>query len=354
MSVMIQQFRRRWRIGRRQLTAQVARRSDQLSHWLREQMDFNIRSLWIMTSIVAVLVVLNGVIFSMSAHAIQARAQRVQHAQAVLTDLESLLSTIDEAETGQRGYLLTGDSLYLKPYTSAQDNISQDLADLQQQVRDDPTQQQRINALVPLIAAKMSELSQTVQLRQNGQTDAAMQILRTNNGEQVMTQIRQIIGTMETDAQQTLNERAATADHDLGTVTVTFVLGTLALLLVLLLLALASQEMMRQRDHVAADRLYLLEIEQAAREKAEEAVRLRDEFLSIASHELKTPITAISTTSQMLERNLLRVEAPDPRLKQMLDVQTRQTKRLLLLIDGMLDATRIERGHLTLNCAPVE
>src|SRR5579883_2846007 len=140
-SEMIQQIWRRWCLGRRKVAAQAARWSERISAWLRKQMDFSIRSLWIMTSIAALLVVINGVIFSISAHAVQERAQRVQHAQAVQTDLESLLNTLDEAETGQRGYLLTGDPHYLAPYTSAEHEISQDLADLQQQLRGDPAQQ---------------------------------------------------------------------------------------------------------------------------------------------------------------------------------------------------------------------
>ncbi len=322
--------------------------------WLREQMAFSTRSLWLMVGAVALLVVVNGTVFSLSVQALTARQDKVQHSQRVLTDLESMLSTLDEAETGQRGYLLTGDPTYLAPYTGAQQQVTPDLKALQNLVRDDPSQYQRAAMLVPLITSKINEMRQTVQLRQAGQTSAAMQIVNTNDGEQMMVQIRQIVGAMEADENALISRRSALAASNLTTVTVTFVLGTLALLLVLLLLALAMQQMMRQRERLAAERLALLEVESAARQRAEEAVQLRDDFLSVASHELRTPITAISGTTQLLERRLLRGDAPDPRVGELLEVQSRQTKRLLLLIEGMLDATRIERGQFTLQRAPVE
>lgn len=88
-----------------------------------------------------------------------------------------------------------------------------------------------------------------------------------------------------------------------------------------------------------------------AKEEAEKAVRARDEFLSIASHELKTPMTSLKLQIQMRKRNLekenLAMFAPD-RLRQMFEDDSRQVNRIGRLIDDMLDITRLTSGRFNL------
>jgi signal transduction histidine kinase len=81
-----------------------------------------------------------------------------------------------------------------------------------------------------------------------------------------------------------------------------------------------------------------------------EAVRLRDEFLSVASHELKTPLTPLALRLQLLRQEVDREpESPRaPRLRGHLEAADRQVRRLTLLVDSLLDATRITRGRLQL------
>jgi signal transduction histidine kinase len=93
-----------------------------------------------------------------------------------------------------------------------------------------------------------------------------------------------------------------------------------------------------------------------ARQRVEEAVRTRDTFLSIASHELKTPLTSLSLKLQALGRALqaqpgaafVRFEAKD------LELLRRQVKRLAELVNALLDVTRIGTGRLTLDVEPVD
>lgn len=85
-------------------------------------------------------------------------------------------------------------------------------------------------------------------------------------------------------------------------------------------------------------------------ESAQKAIRSRDEFLSIASHELKTPITALKLQLQIARKNTNPVEKTSPtpeKLAKMLDVSTIQVNRLTTLIDDLLDVTRIEAGKLS-------
>src|SRR5690606_16116537 len=77
-------------------------------------------------------------------------------------------------------------------------------------------------------------------------------------------------------------------------------------------------------------------------EAAHAAVKIRDEFLSIASHELRTPITALQLQLQMEAR-----KQPDERLSHAFQVSLKQVTRLSALIDDLLDVSRIQRGKLS-------
>jgi PAS domain S-box-containing protein len=84
---------------------------------------------------------------------------------------------------------------------------------------------------------------------------------------------------------------------------------------------------------------------------AEEAVRLRDEFLSIAAHELKTPLTALKLHLQSVRR---RAQDAGTRLTASLDQAVRSASRLDDLIESLLDVGRLSTGHFELHRAPVD
>ncbi|WP_170319902.1 MASE1 domain-containing protein [Polyangium spumosum] len=82
--------------------------------------------------------------------------------------------------------------------------------------------------------------------------------------------------------------------------------------------------------------------------EAEESIRARDEFLSIASHELKTPLTSLSLKLQGLARSLRKAPDLADKIAPSLDVALRQTRRLNTLVDELLDVSRITQGRLEL------
>lgn len=120
------------------------------------------------------------------------KAQKwVGHTQAVLNQNQEILNLVTDAETGQRGYLLTGKESYLQPYYNAVDTIAPKIKQLRQLVSDNPPQQQRIDGLNLLIESKLPELKQTIYFRQNKKLEAALQLVKTNRGQQLMEEIRQ-------------------------------------------------------------------------------------------------------------------------------------------------------------------
>jgi signal transduction histidine kinase len=102
-------------------------------------------------------------------------------------------------------------------------------------------------------------------------------------------------------------------------------------------------------------RLRAYEAEREARAAAEEAVKQREQFLSVAAHELKTPVTSLRGFTQLLTRRLSRGETPsDAELKRALQVIDRQALKLTALIERILDVSRLEAGRLALQCSTVD
>jgi PAS domain S-box-containing protein len=154
-------------------------------------------------------------------------------AREVQAKIESLLSELKDAETGQRGYLLTGRDYYLEPYNLAVREIPGRLEDLRK-VAVDQGQQARLVSLRPLVATELAELKETIDLRRTGGAAAALQALSTDRGKQTMDQIRDAIAAMQAAEASLLedrSQRAVAAARGIGFVMVS---GAGLLLIVLL------------------------------------------------------------------------------------------------------------------------
>ncbi len=108
------------------------------------------------------------------------------------------------------------------------------------------------------------------------------------------------------------------------------------------------------RIALAIEHARLFAAEQAAHRRAEEALQLREEFLSLASHELKTPLTTLMGNLDWLERRTLKAAGLPERELQLLRVAIEQAKRLNQLVNMLLDISRIQQGRLTIEPQLVE
>lgn len=102
----------------------------------------------------------------------------------------------------------------------------------------------------------------------------------------------------------------------------------------------------RRAVQLEQDRAIALERERAARTEAEAAVRLRDEFLAIAAHELKTPVTGLLAAAELALRRL--GKSDEVKLRTSLDLIVRQAEKITFLIHQLLDISQLEAGHLML------
>ncbi len=135
----------------------------------------------------------------------------VDHTQQARVRLAQLGAALTDAETGERGYVITGNETYLAPYRSALGEVKTIGDELRGLAANDPEQQQRLAALAPLISRKLDELKQTIDLRRDQGLDAAAKIVDTNMGKATMDRIRAVVGAADRAAAQSLHRRAAEA-----------------------------------------------------------------------------------------------------------------------------------------------
>ncbi len=157
-----------------------------------------------------VLIVNAGVTYRNIERAI-ADNNRVSRSNEVLAALEGTLSTLKDAETGQRGYLITGEENYLEPYNTATKSVNDYIRQLKKLIADNPNQQQQITTLEQEVADKLEELNQTIVLRREKGFTSAQQVVLSGQGKQVMDEIRASIAQMENDERQLLQQRIQNA-----------------------------------------------------------------------------------------------------------------------------------------------
>jgi len=405
----------------------------------------------------------------------------VSHTHDVLGELEATISTMKDAETGERGYIITGEARYLQPYESAVEQISNHVARLQQLTADTPSQQARIPVLKQKVDSRLNRLKNGIELRGKGDVEGTRQIILSGEGKLLMDDLRQFVSVMENDENALLAQRSEEARTSGRYAFLTDLIPNLIICLMLLLMSYIltrditarkrAEEALRQQrewlevtlssigDAVIAtdiggaatflnpvaqaltgwkqteaagqpleqvfkivneetrqpvenpalramkegiivglanhtvllakdgtevsiddsgapikdsagktigavvifrditerrraekERSQLLAGEQAARERAEEASRAKDEFVAMISHEIRSPLTAILGWAQLLRRGTF----DESQRKQAVETIERNARTQVQLVEDLLDISRVITGKLRLNVRPVE
>jgi CHASE3 domain sensor protein len=230
-------------------------------------------------------------------------AKELETAQRVVSGINALLLSLTNAETGQRGFLLTGDERYLGPYRQARANIPVLLKSLRTVSMAYPDQTQRIESLNPPVNEKLEELERTIELRRGKGLDAALAVVRTDRGERAMDQVRGICSEIRTAAigrQTQYSEEARVSGSEDGLISI---LGGTSLFVLLLVANIRIQRGAVRRESLISE-LQQSErrLEDAAAE-AEAANRAKSTFLSTISHEIRTPMNAILGYAQLMLRD---------------------------------------------------
>ncbi len=178
------------------------------------------------------LVLVSSAVYYSTTQLLAERAATL-HSIAVRASLQQLIVHLLDAETGQRGYLLTGDPAYLGPYRKAIVSLGQDVETFARLTADNVHQQDRVKALRPLIAQKLAELAETIRLRHDAGLEAALRVVRTNAGKIVMDRIRAVADEASAEEDRLETERSAASQRMTQVTLGTILYGTLATVILL-------------------------------------------------------------------------------------------------------------------------
>ncbi len=184
---------------------QISRPTDVLP-WFNATMRAVHKNIGWLVSVLLLLVLGLSATFWTFGQIDQAALERTKAGQDI-NQAEDFLSALKDAETGQRGYLLTGDATFLQPYAQVLAHVIPDLADLRQ-TSTLTAAQHHLDAAAPLLQAKMAELAQAIELRSQGQQAAAIRVISHGEGKRLMDAIRLEIGSFVEMAE------TARAQHD--------------------------------------------------------------------------------------------------------------------------------------------
>jgi methyl-accepting chemotaxis protein len=157
----------------------------------------------------------------------------VDHTYKVLRGVDTVVADLTDAETGQRGFLVTGEDDYLAPFTTARSAVPGDIAAVATLTADNPRQQQRISRLRPLVDQKFAEMQSTIDLRRGAGFDAARAVVAQNAGKAAMDEIRSLTAAMQAEESSLLAVRKADSAAAAGATRSTLVVcGIVGLLVV--------------------------------------------------------------------------------------------------------------------------
>ncbi|HEU5349627.1 MAG TPA: ATP-binding protein [Ktedonobacterales bacterium] len=286
-------------------------------------------------------IIANGLLALHSLDTLVTSERVVSRSHAVQAQIHTVEARLVDTESALRGYLLTGDTTYLAPYAAARSTLTVEISRLGTLTAGDATQQRRVAALEPQIAPLLNEWQRAVDLRRQQRTAESIATMRSSEVQQSTDSIHALLAEMDGTEESLLDSRLREAGDSVVEAQVTMLVATIAAVALL-----SALFVLVWRAFAARERH--LQIEREARAAAEAAVVLRDEFLSIASHELRTPVAVVLGNTQLIERLLAHRVERDERIRRGFDAIHRQLARLQALIATMLDVSRIESGQLTI------
>jgi len=231
-------------------------------------------------------------------------AASVTHSYQVVDDITTLLSLLKDAETGQRGFTITGAESFLEPYLEGRDAIPNLLKALREHTLDNPDQQRLIDQVEPVIAAKLTELRRVVDARKSEGFEAAAKIVNSGDGKKYMDEIRRLFDQMHLIERDLLAKRAATAQATAGTADSTILFGTLLCLVFVIVAAVYITRSLVSQIGSAVGHVQSssTELQAAATQQASGA---REQATAMA--EISTTISELAATSRQIAESAQRV-----------------------------------------------
>ena len=310
---------------------------------------------------------------------LQSAEDQLHRSHLVLSAQANLIACLKDAETGQRGFLITGENKYLKPFNRARKEIDGNLSALADLIQNDASRQESLKSVKQLIAQKFAELDATIDARRTKGSDAAFKIVATDLGYSIMDAIRREIDQMDAAENLLLVKHAAGSRHifkqsnnhiltaSLGAIFVMITFGYLITrnianpLKQLARIAsnacdgdFSTQIEVQSRTDEVGDlsrtfnaMMISLDATKLKRDEAQlsaEAASLaKSEFLANMSHEIRTPMNGILGLLKLLQHTEMTTQQQNYTRK-----MKNASESLLTLINNILDVSKVEAGEMTL------
>ena len=253
--------------------------------------------------VAALLIVVNEVGFQTSRTAMA----QIDKAETTRATINKLLQQMLDAETGQRGYLLTGDERYLEPYNAALADVNQNLDELRSLTSTSPAELAEFSMMSRSMSRKLAEMDLTVRMRKNGQTDAWKFVITTDVGLQQMDAIREQANKLASASIQKLEQGEAQINRSLQLSRIGIAIMALAGLLAFYMYLKQTQSLLesgeREKHSLQRERDQLdLQVKERTANLAELATHLQNVRESERGHlarELHDELGALLTAAKL-------------------------------------------------------
>jgi signal transduction histidine kinase len=279
------------------------------------------------------------------------QARLVDHSNKIITDVEALFSSLKDAESGFRGYLLMNDDHFIIPYESSHRAVDSSYALLLQETAADQAEHSEIASLLRLIDKKYEVMEQSLTLyRQQPQLLSDSLKIKEFFAMEIMTHIRSLVRQIQTSEQQRLKDRLDTMSTRYRTLN-NIILTSLGMAVIMALLGFYTYNFENKGRRVADQKIaeYQLRLKEQIQELNEankQLIQMRsiEKFAATGriartiAHEVRNPLTNINLAVEQLQAELNAAGTGNTDL--MLTMISRNSARINLLITDLLNSTK--------------
>ncbi|MEP6943234.1 MAG: CHASE3 domain-containing protein [Betaproteobacteria bacterium] len=231
-------------------------------------------------------VILDAFLFSYVIDSVEDNARTIQAARLQIDQLVAAKDLLQDAETGQRGYLLTGREEYLEPYVAATRNVDSVVAKVISARDASAAEGGQLGEFRRLVKVKLDELDRTIELYRQGSRTEALSLVQSDAGKATMDHLRTLIESRQNQVQDSQNQaRAKRAQIFRWGLIVNVVMAVIAASLLLGFALTIARHLMRRQEFERHLQLTNVELERAVADRTEELAKLSHHLLTVREEE---------------------------------------------------------------------